>query len=269
MQFDKTQYLRRTGLPSADIPATYDGVSRLQLAQTSRIVFENMTPLTGGVPDLSEEGLWQKLVVDGRGGYCFELNGLFAMALKAFGFDFSPFLARVRNGLPQGGARTHLGFIVTIDGENYLADCGFGGGAPVLPMRLVLDEAQKIYGEVFRLRFDGATGETVLEREVEDGWFALYGFQRVAVYPIDIEAANFLTARWEKAPFSSNLMMTIVTKAGRNNLFNRSLKVIRNGVAESRTFGTFDDFRDAMTRLFGLPDDLGLFERVWEKIKRK
>ncbi len=267
MNFVATTYLQRIGLNDGAIAPTLDGLSRLQIAQASNIVFENMDPLTGKVPDLNPDALWRKLVAGRRGGYCFELNGLFGVALSAFGFEARPLLARVRNGAPMGGARTHHTFVVTIDGVEYLADCGFGNGAPVLPMRLELNREEEIRGETFRLCMDENTGETVLELKTPEGWRGLYGFDGTAVQAIDFEAANFLTARWDKAPFSSNLMMTVPTEDGRNNLFNRSLKIIRQGKAESRMIETFGEFCDAMTTQFALPDNGDLFEEVWAKIE--
>ncbi|MCO6186449.1 arylamine N-acetyltransferase [Rhizobium sp. L1K21] len=269
MEFDRDQYLERIRLDPSKAAPDLNGLCALQLAQASHIVFENMTPLTGHVPDLATDALWDKLIVQGRGGYCFELNGLFGMALSTFGFDAKPLMARVYGGQPRGGPRSHLSFIVRIDGEDYLADCGFGGGAPVLPMRLSLNEPQTVRGEVFRLRADAETGDTVLERNMEDGWRTLYGFEPLRVQPSDIEAANFVSAKWDKAPFSSNLMMTVVTPEGRHNLFNRGLKIIRNGETESRTLETFDAFRSAMTDLFNLPDNDTLFRQVWDKIKNR
>lgn len=269
MEFNRDQYLQRIGLNRSDIAPTLEGLSALQLAQASRIVFENMTPLTGHVPDLSADALWNKLIVDGRGGYCFELNGLFGMALSAFGFEARPFMARVYGGQPRGGPRSHLGFIVTLDEQDYLADCGFGGGGPVLPLRVQLDEPQTLRGEVFRLRADDETGDTVLERAMEDGWRALYGFEPLNVQPIDIEAANFISAKWDKAPFSTNLMMTVVTPNGRHNLFNRGLKIVRDGETESRTLETFETFRTAMTELYQLPDNEALFRQVWAQIENR
>ncbi len=267
MGFDLAGYLERVGIGGGEIRADLDELTRLQVAQLCHLTFENMDPLTGVVPDLSADALWQKLVVAGRGGYCFELNGLFGAALEACGFEFSPMLARVRNGAARGGARTHLAYIVTIGGTEFLADCGFGNGAPVFPIQIKFDEKQTIRDETFSFRRDAETGETVLERKTPEGWSGLYGFERIAVQPIDIETANFITARWEKAPFSENLMMMVVTEGGRNSLFNRSFKVTRDGKTHSRQIADFQDFRAVMTGDFRLPDNPALFERVWARIR--
>ncbi|HWU62006.1 MAG TPA: arylamine N-acetyltransferase [Ensifer sp.] len=269
MHFDLKEYLQRIGITETPTEASAETLGRLQLAQARHITFENMDPLTGKVPDLSPEALWRKLVENRRGGYCFEVNALFGMALSALGFDAMPIMARVRNGAPRGGPRSHRCFIVTVADRKYLADCGFGGGAPFTPVELDIAAPQDIMGETYRVRRDEDTQEEVLERQVPDGWYGLYGFERAPAFEPDFEAANFVTARWEKAPFPHNLMMARVTESGRNTLFNRALKVTRHGESATRRIETSEDFEKAMTGLFGLPPQSELFATVWDRIKDK
>jgi N-hydroxyarylamine O-acetyltransferase len=194
MDFDR--YYRRLGIdrPSPDMA----GLRRLQSAQMDAVTFENIDPLLGIVPDVSLEGIFDKIVVRGRGGYCFELNTLFGAALRQAGFDAKRIMARVRNGAPQGANRSHLAWIVTIDGEEWLADTGFGGSGTSIPLPLASREVQQAPTGRYRFTQDEAAGELVLERETPDGWYSLFGFDRVPVRDADIEAANFVTARWEK-----------------------------------------------------------------------
>lgn len=269
MPFDLRAYLQRIGIAETPSGVSPETLAALQLAQARHIPFENMDPLTGKVPDLDPEALWRKLVEKRRGGYCFEVNALFGMALSALGFEAMPIMARVRNGAQRGGPRSHRAFIVTIAEQKYLADCGFGGGAPFTPVRLDQVGPQAIMGETYRVRRDEETQEEVLERQVPDGWYGLYGFERSPAFEPDFEAANFVTARWEKAPFPTNLMMARVTEEGRNTLFNLALKVTRHGESDATRLETFEEFEEAMTGLFGLPPQRQLFAAVWDRIKEK
>lgn len=269
MHFDLKGYLQRIGIAEDISDVSRATLARLQLAQARHIPFENMDPLTGKIPELVPDALWRKLVENRRGGYCFEVNALFGMALSALGFEAMPIMARVRNGAPRGGPRSHRAFIVTIADQRYLTDCGFGGGAPFTPVQLDRAGPQEIMGETYRIRRDGETQEEVLERRVPEGWYGLYGFERSPAFEPDFEAANFVTARWEKAPFPHNLMMARVTDNGRNTLFNRALKVTRHGESNARRIETFEDFEEAMTGLFGLPHQAELFAAVWDRIQDK
>ncbi|MDN3720009.1 arylamine N-acetyltransferase [Roseibium salinum] len=152
MSFDLAPYLHRIGLESCS--ADLAGLRQLQSAQISAIPFENVLPFSGRVPDLAGESLWRKLVDERCGGFCFELNSLLGNALEAVGFTSRKVLARVRMGEAEGGARTHLAFVVALDGQEWLVDAGFGGRAPAEPVRIAEGEEQPIRDQVYRIRFD-------------------------------------------------------------------------------------------------------------------
>src|SRR5204862_693519 len=79
-----------------------------------------------------------KLLTPGRGGWCFEHNLLFAHALEAIGFDVTRLAARVRWNVPEDvvTARSHMLLRVRVDGEDWIADVGFGGLTLTAPLRL-------------------------------------------------------------------------------------------------------------------------------------
>jgi len=264
MPFDSGAYLERIGL--AECQPTLDGLRRLQFAQLSRVAFENIAPYLGVVPDLSAEAVWNKLVVAGRGGYCFELNGLLGAAMSAIGFAVRPVLGRVRMGASVGGPRTHLAWLVTFEDGVWLADAGFGGPGPAEPLNLSEDGAQAARGVRYRIRFDSNAGERVVERETPAGWFALYGFDEVPVPDVDIEAANFLCSRWSRSPFPNNLMLHRVTEAGRISLFNKVVRKARGAEIEESAVGSFEEFTTCLEDGFGLRCDEPVVRRIWDKL---
>ncbi|UES50128.1 hypothetical protein GFK88_11155 [Roseibium aggregatum] len=102
---------------------------------------------------------------------------------------------------------------MTFDGSEWLVDAGFGGQAPAEPVR-ISEERQQIRDQVYRIRFEAMSGEHVLERQTEEGWFALYGFDRVDVRPVDIEAANFLCAASPRQSFAGSMKFYRLTDRG-------------------------------------------------------
>jgi N-hydroxyarylamine O-acetyltransferase len=92
--FDLDAYLERVKCPAVT-RATEEGLEDLQRAQLTTIPFENFDILLGRGVSVAPAAIVAKLVHRARGGYCFELNGLHVMALKALGFDARPILARV------------------------------------------------------------------------------------------------------------------------------------------------------------------------------
>lgn len=262
---DMDNYLRRIGLDSCE--PTVDGLRALQSAQMRSVIFENIDPLLGRIPDVSLPGIFEKVVIAGRGGYCFELNTLFGAALSAIGFEATRVLARVRNGAPQGGQRSHLAWIVTLDGEEWLADTGFGGAGASVPLRIAWRGEQEAPTGRYRFVEDPDAGEVVLEREMPDGWFSLFGFDRVPVRDVDIEAANFVCARWEKTPFPSNLMMSLHRADGRVSLLNTALRVeSRRGVAKSSLVSE-EDLRVVLENEFELSTAADLAPEIWRRIE--
>ncbi|MAS04927.1 MAG: arylamine N-acetyltransferase [Ahrensia sp.] len=262
---DLDRYYRRIGIdkPSPDAA----GLRRLQSGQMNAVTFENIDPLLGIVPDVSLEGIFDKVVGRGRGGYCFELNTLFGAALKETGFEASRVMARVRNGAPQGANRSHLAWIVTVGGEEWLADTGFGGSGTSIPLPIASREVQQAPTGRYRFTEDTTAGELVLERETPDGWYSLFGFDRVPVRDADIEAANFVTARWEKAPFPSNLMLSRHTGEGRISLLNTALRIESAGGVTKRTIASPEEMQAVLAGDFALPVDASLAAEIWRRLE--
>ncbi|MGW0933538.1 arylamine N-acetyltransferase family protein [Streptomyces sp. NPDC002666] len=124
-------YLERIG---ADRPARPDAAAlrELQLRHLTTVPFENLSIHLGEDIVLEEKLLLDKIVADRRGGFCYELNGAFAVLLRALGFRVTLLQARVygeagRLGIPYD----HMALRVeTDDGTGpWLADVGFGDHA--------------------------------------------------------------------------------------------------------------------------------------------
>lgn len=264
MAFELDVYLRRIGL--SEKPTDFSGLASLQRAQMTSIAFENIDVLLGAVPDVGDEAVWKKLVHDRRGGYCFELNGLFRQALQALAVPSTAVLGRVRLGDPAGGARTHLAHVVALEGVEWLFDAGFGGQAPAGPIRLDTEEPQAIAGGLYRIRMDAAAGEAVLERHQSGGWFSLYGFDRVPVRPLDIVASNVVCARWSQSPFPVNLMAAITTEDGYIGLFNTGFTRRSGDLTTTRTIATAEELAEVLVQDLRLVEAAELAPRVWSRL---
>ena len=161
-------------------------------AQTFAIPFENFDIHLGRGVSLAPETLFYKMVNHQRGGYCFELNSLFGMALDAFGFERRPLLARSqRRGAPT--SRTHMLNLVHLDGRDWIADPGFGPIQIREPMPLELDRVDTQYGLKFRM-IDGRRFGTMMQYHEDDAWKDWYSFDMEHVWPVDIEMSNFFTS---------------------------------------------------------------------------
>ncbi|HEY3475804.1 MAG TPA: arylamine N-acetyltransferase, partial [Anaerolineales bacterium] len=93
-------YLARIGYTKA-IKPDVETLRGLHCAHMFQVPFENLDIARERPIRLTEEALWEKIVVQKRGGFCYELNGLFAWLLRQSGFDVSYLNARVYNGQGQ------------------------------------------------------------------------------------------------------------------------------------------------------------------------
>ena len=115
--------LARIGLdraPAADV----DGLFRLHRAFVGRVPYEDIAVQLGETGPLDEAALIERLLHDGRGGYCFELNTVLAALLRAVGFVVTHHEAVVGGEGPVN----HMALLVHLDGERWLADAGLGEG---------------------------------------------------------------------------------------------------------------------------------------------
>jgi N-hydroxyarylamine O-acetyltransferase len=124
---DINAYLRRIHYDGPRIP-TLAVLQNLHTAHLLAIPYENLDIHLGQYVPLGEEAAFEKIVVRGRGGWCYEMNGLFAWALRTLGFEVALLASDVGRDIFDGRAEgDHLVLLVTLD-QPYLVDVGFGNG---------------------------------------------------------------------------------------------------------------------------------------------
>ncbi len=91
------------------------------------VPFENLDIHLGREIVLDLERLYDKIVTRRRGGFCYELNGLFASLLAGLGFELDLLSARVADDAGALGPEyDHMALLVRCEGKRWLADVGFG-----------------------------------------------------------------------------------------------------------------------------------------------
>ena len=131
----------------------------LHRAHLMTVPFENLSIHLGEPISLAAGNLMDKIVTRRRGGFCYELNGAFALLLGALGFEVRLLAARVFGGDRLGPPFDHLTLLVhASDGDGpWLADVGFGSHS-VYPLRFDERQPQDDPGGCFRLA-DAADGD--------------------------------------------------------------------------------------------------------------
>jgi N-hydroxyarylamine O-acetyltransferase len=127
-------YLRRIGY-SGPLDPSVKTLRALHRAHLLAISYENLDVQLGVPLSLDPAAMFEKIVERKRGGWCYEMNGLFAWALRELRFDISLLGAAVgREQRGDAAAMNHLAILVHLD-KPYLADVGFGN-AFVAPLPL-------------------------------------------------------------------------------------------------------------------------------------
>lgn len=250
---DLEAYFERVGYRGSCAP-TLDTLHALVAAHIQSIPFENLDVLRGVPIQIGPAAVWRKLVVDRRGGYCFEQNGLFLQVLEALGYRVTPIGARVRLQRPRDyiPPRTHLFLSVEVDGAAWLADVGVGGLSPTAALRLDTDAEQPTPHEPRRIvREDGRLFHQV---RLAGDWTDVCEFTLDVMHPIDRELANWFTSAHPDSHFRGHLMAARATPDGaRWSLLDALLtRRRRDGGAETRVLANADELLDVLAETFGL-----------------
>jgi N-hydroxyarylamine O-acetyltransferase len=247
---DLDVYMKRIGYAGSREP-TRQVLHDLHTAQVFSIPFENLAIQMGEPISLGIAEMMNKMVYGKRGGYCFELNGLFSVVLEALGFQMERLAARVRYGNLLVAPRLHQLLSVTIDGERWLADVGFGGNGMIAPIKFLFNLEIAQHGETFRLKREG-DDLYVLEALLPDGWLDLYAFTLEPLYRVDYEPANYFMSTSPQSPFGQTRIVALPNPEGRTILVENELKVRHNSDTTTSVIAPGDDYVNALKTYFGI-----------------
>lgn len=218
--FSPDAYFDRLGIQALSSNAL-EVLQQLHALHPRHIAFENLNAWLGIPVSLDEVATHEKLVLQGRGGYCYEHNLLFMQVLKTLGFTVTGLAARVLWNQPPDKVlpRTHMLLLVTVDGERHIADVGFGGLTLTAALRLDTDAVQSTSHEEFRVSRDGAN-EHVLSSRIAGAWQPLYRFTLEEQKPADYVMANWFVSTHPQSRFVSELIAGRVDVGTRHVLLN-------------------------------------------------
>lgn len=246
---DVDAYLERIGYCGPLAP-TAETLRGLHVAHLLAVPFENLSIHAGEPVVLDDEALFDKVVVRRRGGFCYELNGLFAALLRSLGFRvemLSAAVARREGGF--GPEFDHMALLVTL-GERWLADVGFGDSF-VEP--LLLDErgAQTQGPHAFRVEEDG--GRLVLLRtEAGGAWEPQYRFGLEPHAYADYAGMCRFHQTSPESHFTRGRVCSRLTPVGRVTLSGSRLITTTGAEKVKRELGNEDEYAAALLEHFGV-----------------
>ncbi|WP_163996329.1 arylamine N-acetyltransferase family protein [Pyxidicoccus caerfyrddinensis] len=244
--FDATRYLERFGA-EAGAP-----LARLHRAHLEAVPFENLDIHLERPIRLDEDALFEKVVLQRRGGFCYELNGLFARLLRTLGYGVTLLSARVAtkpDGSEYGPELDHLALLVEDASGRWLADVGFGE-CFVEPLRLDERGVQVRAGRGYRLVEE--EGRLVYWSEAAAGWEAQYSFTLAPHALADFAGMCLHHQTSPESPFTQRRLCTRATPEGRITLKEGALVITTGAGRHEQPLADEDARRDALARHFGI-----------------
>lgn len=228
----------------------------LHEAHLLTVPFENLSIHYGEPIVLQENKLFHKIVSQRRGGFCYELNGLFARLLQHFGFEVTLLSARVANDAGVFGPEfDHLTLLVhQVEDTSWLADVGFGDSFR-LPLRFEADVEQvDIDGKKYRLQREeeneGQRASWILQQLHENTWQSQYRF---TLHPHELDDFTEMCHYQQTSPeshFTQKRICSLATPTGRITLSDLLLITTEEEQRSERTLASEEEYRDVLKQRF-------------------
>jgi N-hydroxyarylamine O-acetyltransferase len=214
---NRKSYFDRIGIEKPNIAADLENLKLLQRQHLLNVPFENLDIHWKRPIELDGNLFYDKIIGEKRGGFCYELNGLFYELLTDIGFQNKIISAKVSKGNGDFGAEyDHLAIITKIGNEEYLVDVGFGSFTAE-PLKFVLDVEQLDGNGVFLIRKYNENYFEVVKKD-DDFWRSEYIFT-----PLKRDLAEFagmcqFHQTSSESHFTQGKICSLMTIGGRKTL---------------------------------------------------
>ncbi len=247
---DLKKYLERINF-QGNVEPDLNTLIELHKTHLFNVPFENLDIHLGRKIILDTEEFYNKIVLNNRGGFCYELNGLFYKLLREIGFKVRMVSARVTNGKGDFGKDfDHMALIVNLEDE-WLVDVGFGDSF-ILPVKIQSDAPQQQFGFLYKV--EKYKDEYLkLSRSSGDGVFKdQYIF---TLKERKLEEFNEMCIHNQTSPttmFTQKRICTLAASDGRKTLSNLKFIVTKDGSKSETDLSSEAEYSGALKKYFGI-----------------
>ncbi|MEM7029060.1 MAG: arylamine N-acetyltransferase [Chloroflexota bacterium] len=243
-------YLKRINYNGQRTP-TIQTLHALHQSHLLAVPFENLSIHIKEPIILNDEALFDKVVQRRRGGFCYELNGLFAALLRQLGFQVTMIAANVvdRQG-NVGPDFDHMALRVSLD-EDWLVDVGFGDS---FREPLLLSQRDIQYQPSGHYRIDDHEDHLLLMAYTDDAeWQTQYHFRLQSYQYADYIAMCHYHQTSSESPFTQGRICTVATPHGRKTISKmRFITTTLDGTREEREITDESAFLSLLQKHFGI-----------------
>jgi N-hydroxyarylamine O-acetyltransferase len=243
-------------------------LNKIQSNHIAQYSFNNLAVILGQELPLDVESLFNKIVERRRGGYCFEHNKLVLTVLAELGFEVRVLLAKVIYNRDIEVARTHRVTLLTLAGDDYIVDAGFGHLGARFPVKIELGLIQEQGDAQFRI-IKNVKDEYCYQVFKDGDFFTLYTFDLHQYTESDCLLGHFYSHQHPDAAFVNNLVIcrkfTNEIKSLRNSEFHH----IKGDVTKTTQIITTSQLHKLLTEVYQLDIDIAISEFLFHKFVTK
>ena len=243
-------YLQRLDYTGAIAPNA-ETLRLLQLAHLRAVPFENLSIHSGEPVVLDDRALFEKIVSRRRGGFCYELNGLFAALLRGLGFEVEMLSAQVANAEGIFGPDfDHMTLMVT-RADRWLVDVGFGDSF-LEPLRLDEESTQGHGNHTYRIEREGEF-LVLMKQTNENQWKSQYRFTLKPYQYSDFAEMCRYHQTSSQSHFTRARICSRTTTDGRITLSGlRLITSIDDGLRQERILTNDEEYATILRDHFGI-----------------
>lgn len=201
----------------------YRYLAALHKAHFFSVPFENFTMKDGFTSQLSYDYIANKIILNRRGGICFEFSVLLQTLFEHVGYEYCSRLARVH--IPFMTPATHQLCIVSVNEERWIFDVGFGAKGPRAPLLLTegyTHEHSFLSSRVTKHAEQGWVVSVKENSKPDAVWEDIYSFHDTATFTPDINMAYFYTLHSPQSLLNTNQVASLPTENGRISIRNNT-----------------------------------------------
>ena len=242
----RKDYLKRINYVG-ELTPSLEVLKHLQKFHLLHVPFENLDIHTDKKIEL--ENTYDKVVRRNRGGFCYEVNGLFFELLKDIGFEVILISARTYEADKGFGPEfDHMAIIATLNGLEYLTDVGFGEFT-FAPLKIELNTIQPDQRGIFKIE-NHEDDYLVVKKQSGDQFIPQYMFKEKAR---EINEFSEMLLYHQTSPlshFTKKRLCSLPTENGRVTVAGNTLKITENGAIKETQLKNEEEFYDVLWEYF-------------------
>lgn len=217
------------------------------------IPYENLDLLNEVPLSLKPGDLFHKIVREHRGGYCFELQGVFYYLLLSLGYDVTQYAGRFMDEPWHIQMRRHRILVVTLKGRRYVVDVGVRSESPRIPLELTEGKLQFDGISIYRYRKDPFFGWVLMQKEEGKEWKDLLGFTEEIQTDDDFVMPSFYCEKHPDSTFNKFMKVSIFTPESDLTIVGNTFKDYRHARAEEKQkLHSNEEAREILEKVFGI-----------------